>query len=77
MADGGNREFLDALQLRVRVLEVENARLNAEILSLLEKLEICIEKYGPKCFVRKSKQVVSVPIPLFMRMILVDFSTIA
>ncbi|OBT40896.1 hypothetical protein VE00_08792 [Pseudogymnoascus sp. WSF 3629] len=49
MANAGNPEFYEALQHRVRVLEVENTRLNAEVLRLLEQLAICREKYGPNC----------------------------
>jgi hypothetical protein len=77
MANAGNPEFYEALQHRVRVLEVENTRLNAEVLRLLEQLAICREKYGPNCCIRKPRTVVSTAISPFLSMPLAGFSPIS
>lgn len=66
MSDAGvDRQFVDALRLRNRTLEVENTNLRTEVLRLTERLAICIEKYGPNCFVRRPRPVVSISIMPF------------
>ncbi len=82
MADAAaNREYTDSLQLRNRQLQAENdglraenGGLRAEILRLNEKIASGIEKYGPNCFVRRPRQVVSVPISLIIYISLDGFS---
>lgn len=69
-----NREFLDALHLGNRRLQAKVDSLNAIVLNLNEKLNICIEKYGADCFIRRRKPIVSIPISPFMCMILFGFS---
>lgn len=75
MADAEmSREFLNALQLSNRRLQDQVNSLSAIVLNLNEKLDVCIEKYGQNCFVRRRRPIVSIPISPFMCMILFGFS---
>jgi hypothetical protein len=75
MADAGeDHQFVDGLRLRNQALEVENSNLRDVVRRLNGQIAICMEKYGPNCFVKRPKPVVSISILPFMGILLVGFN---